>query len=315
MIIPAFNIDWRPRKIPMTWMLFIINCAVYIFIFFQVKINPIDPKVAGIYSDRVFIKTQTQVYSNYLETHPLGETFSLKWTKKLADNGYSMAQYHLLALSLRDMHFLKNWQNISPIEDKVAWNYWKEKLKTLLEERRQGFGYVWGLNAINESSWVQWFTYQFAHEEFFHLLGNMFFLILFASFVETYMGSLFLLVLYFSSGVLGAWFFQFLEGKTFIPLIGASAAVSGLISFVVFYLWRKRVRFFYFLPLAQKQMGYLYLPAWVIALMWVLSDITGYFSVAFNGVAMVAYGAHLGGLLTGGLFCLAMGSVAKWRFT
>ena len=75
------------------------------------------------------------------------------------------------------------------------------------------------------------FTYMFAHGSFWHLFFNMWGLYLFGKLLEERLGSRGFLILYFFSGLVGAFFwivFHWSPPQDHISVIGASGAVCGL---------------------------------------------------------------------------------------
>ena len=71
-------------------------------------------------------------------------------------------------------------------------------------------------------------TSLFFHSSFLHLAGNMLFLYVFGDNVEDAMGSIFYLLFYLCCGVMGGYFFALAAPHTVTPLVGASAAISGV---------------------------------------------------------------------------------------
>ena len=156
-------------------------------------------------------------------------------------------------------------------------------------------------------------TYMFLHGDPFHLLGNMLFLWVFGDNVEDAMGHLRFLAFYLICGVLGGLchavnaeygFAQLLfkasalrEPAGKIPLIGASAAVAGVI--MAYLILHPHVRVwvvaFRFIPLRITAM--LALGAWVISqFVMLLIPETG----------PVAWWAHIGGLAAGAVLVVFM---------
>ena len=71
-------------------------------------------------------------------------------------------------------------------------------------------------------------TSLFFHSGFWHLAGNMLFLYVFGDNVEDAMGSFFYLLFYLCCGVMGGYFFALAAPNMTTPLVGASAAISGV---------------------------------------------------------------------------------------
>lgn len=138
-------------------------------------------------------------------------------------------------------------------------------------------------------------TSQFTHAGFAHILGNMIFLLIFGDNVECRIGKLRYALLYVLSGTFGMLLqilLAFMMGGAALqmPLVGASAAISGVLaSYLVLFPGNKVVvLLFYFIPTA--------LSAWVVIGFWfvlqVLGGLSGLASIQSGGTA---YFAHIGG--------------------
>ena len=190
----------------------------------------------------------------------------------------------------------------------VAFKYWKEKFKKLLSLQAVHPSYFMGLTDTQQSLEAL-LLYQFAHSDSGHLFWNMLFLLIFGIFVESVIGSLRTLLVYLCSGIVAALGFAATSGYSSSPLIGASGAITGLIGVVVAISWGYKLPFFYWLLPIKNYFGFVLLPAWVLVIVYVLPDISGYLS-SVTDFHSVAYTAHLGGALAG----LVIGVALKKRF-
>ena len=113
------------------------------------------------------------------------------------------------------------------------------------------------------------FTSMFLHGGWMHLLGNMLFLWIYGDNVEDGLGHLRFLLFYSICGI-AAVFAQALgnPGSPY-PIIGASGAISGVLG------------------------AYM-----LLLLLWFAAQLVGDFAVSGAGTS-VAFGAHIGGFLTG----------------
>jgi membrane associated rhomboid family serine protease len=137
-------------------------------------------------------------------------------------------------------------------------------------------------------------TFQFLHSAPWplHVLFNCLGLYFFGRSVESTLGAKKFLVLYLVSGVMGG-LLQVLTTAVLpkhedLPVVGASAGVSGIIAiFCMFYPVRELVAWIYFFPVTIR----------AIYLLWFL----GLFSLFGTVIPMdnVAHAAHLGGILFG----------------
>lgn len=135
-------------------------------------------------------------------------------------------------------------------------------------------------------------TSQFTHASLGHLAGNMLFLGIFGDNVECRIGKKRYLTLYLLSGILGLLAHvgaSFAFGGTNAPLVGASAAISGVLGayLALFPGNRVVVLLFNFIPTAFS--------AWLVIGLWFLVQVLGGLSGLSSGG--VAYIAHLGGFI------------------
>lgn len=284
-------------KAPMTWLLVGINTVVLIWS--SLSGNAIDRKMQAIMSDSFFVQTQGRVYASYIDDHFVaGQKPILRDLANEVDAGQSDKIGLLGTLAFRDSQFMKEAPSMNPDDDPVAVRYWRSKLHELHELENIHPIYMLGLNA-SDVGLSKWVTYIFCHSGFLHYFGNMIFLVLFGGALEELVGSLGLLVVFLTTGIFGAGFFLLLSGASTAPLVGASGAISGVMAVYCFLNLRRPIRFIYwlFLPF-QDAMGFVFLPAWVAILIWILTDLAGYLG-NLPILGGVAHGAHLGGELSG----------------
>ena len=84
-------------------------------------------------------------------------------------------------------------------------------------------------------------TYMFLHAGWLHLISNMLFLWVFADNVEDAFGHWGFLVFYLICGIAGALIHTALQPSSHAPLIGASAAVSGVLGAYIVLFPKARV--------------------------------------------------------------------------
>ncbi len=129
-------------------------------------------------------------------------------------------------------------------------------------------------------------TYMFLHENFTHIFFNMLVLFFFGPRVELRLGEKRFLWLYFLSGIGGA------AGSFVFPdigVLGASAAVYGVLLAFAMYWPREKILLFFILPI----------DAWLLVVGAVAVEL--YMGVT-GTAAGIAHFAHLGGLATGFLY-------------
>lgn len=141
------------------------------------------------------------------------------------------------------------------------------------------------------------FASLFLHGGFMHLVGNMLFLWIYGDNVEYRLGRLRFLLWYFATGIAATLFFSLFSPGSAVPLVGASGAISGVLGFYFLWFPRNTVRVFVFLfPFFMNVVA---VPARIVLGAFLLVDNLLPFLLAGNGGGGVAYGAHIGGFLTG----------------
>jgi hypothetical protein len=133
----------------------------------------------------------------------------------------------------------------------------------------------------------------------------MLFLGIYADNVEHRQGRLAFLFWYLATGAAATLFHALFDRSSPIPLVGASGAISGVLGFYFLWFPHNRVRLWVFLfPFF---MDVFLVPARLVLGMYLLLDNLLPFLIVSGGAGGVAYGAHLGGFIAGGLAAWVMG--------
>jgi len=148
----------------------------------------------------------------------------------------------------------------------------------------------------------QFFTYQFLHGDFWHLVGNMLFLWVFGNSVNSKMGNVPYLLFYLACGVFAGVGFALGSEN---PCIGASGAIAGITTAYLVLFPRSGVTVFYWLWF---YIGTMHIQALLlIGLKIILWDnILSPRLSSGMGVDTVAYSAHIAGYLFGFVVCSVM---------
>jgi len=153
------------------------------------------------------------------------------------------------------------------------------------------------------SGGITFLTSFFLHAGWVHLLGNLYFLIVFGDNVEETLGAPRFLLLLVTATILGGVAHVVFDPSSTVPCIGASGGISGVLAFYALRFPHGRVGmllWFWFYPLILR------FPVFVAFLLWAGVQIF----VAWmhtEGLTNVSGLAHLGGALAGVLFWLAFG--------
>lgn len=117
-----------------------------------------------------------------------------------------------------------------PNEERIAAN--RSKIINSCIEGRDKVSIDWGTTPdqlADPIKLITLFTSLFLHGSWSHVLGNMLFLLLAGCYVECKLGKKKFLVVYFLSGIIGDFVFACFNSDLFVPLIGASGAIMGLL--------------------------------------------------------------------------------------
>lgn len=136
----------------------------------------------------------------------------------------------------------------------------------------------------------------FLHGGVIHLLGNMYFLLVFGDNVEEWLGKRRFLLLVILSALSGDILHVLIGGPgSSIPCIGASGGISGIIAFYALTFPHVRLSF---LLRIHSVMRWMSLPAYAMFFIWVTLQILGAMKqiAGFSNVSSVA---HLGGAAIG----------------
>jgi len=306
-IIPLLNGLLSFSKAPVTWILVFLNVFVMAMTSFS---SGRETKILeGLFQDKAFMEIQALVYRSYLEARP--KELVKRELASLVRRETKQSDRDLATLAFRDQDFLESQESDFSFPDEVAYSYWKSHIDQFLTVQLTSVNHLWGISATN-SSWTSWLSYMFVHAGWMHLGVNMIFLVLAGGSLELSVGSLGVLIVYLFSGFIAGGSYILLSGLSASPLVGASGAVSGLITFFAVLNWNRPVRFVYWLLVPQKNaFGFIYLPGLFLFYLWGVADLTGYLSSS-EFSSGVAYAAHMGGHLTGILAGVTLLFLARW---
>jgi membrane associated rhomboid family serine protease len=143
----------------------------------------------------------------------------------------------------------------------------------------------------------------FLHAGILHLVGNVYFLLVFGDNVEDYLGRLRFLALILIATIVGDVMHILFEPRSELPCVGASGGISGIIVYYALQFPNARlgivVRYWYVFK-------WFYFPAYFALICWILMQfLTAHLQV--SGLTNVSAIAHLGGAATG------LGAWLLWR--
>ncbi|MFH0878336.1 MAG: rhomboid family intramembrane serine protease [Lentisphaerota bacterium] len=161
------------------------------------------------------------------------------------------------------------------------------------------FIYYFGLSFSGIRSGFVWqiVTYMFLHGSLWHLLFNMMALYFMGPETERATGTKHFLILYFLSGILGGLGWLLISSSSWIPCVGASGAIFGVIgAFAALFPDRPiTLLIFFVLPVTMR--------AWVMAVGLGVVEL-GFLMSSVNGG--IANAAHLAGGISGYVYALTV---------
>jgi membrane associated rhomboid family serine protease len=170
---------------------------------------------------------------------------------------------------------------------------------------------LWFDPAPDKVSALKMFTSIFAHADVWHLLGNLFFFFAFAATVEMIIGSLSMLATVALLSILTNGFYAFISTMdgVFVPTLGLSGIVFGLMGMFVCFLPRAGVRcFFWFFVVFNRPV----IPAWLLVGGYMLLNVYNWF--AHGDASNVNFVVHISGALFGYLLGLIVFRVSKREY-
>jgi len=144
-------------------------------------------------------------------------------------------------------------------------------------------------------------THMFMHGGWLHFLSNMWILFIFGDNVEDRMGSIRFLAFYLLSGFIGALIQAYMYPNSFLPAIGASGAIAGVLG--AYWVLFPKAKVITLIPLIFVP-WFIEIPAVFYLGIWLVTQIYfGISSLPSSGVmGGVAWWAHIGGFVFGLLF-------------
>jgi membrane associated rhomboid family serine protease len=138
---------------------------------------------------------------------------------------------------------------------------------------------------------------QVRHAGWSHLIGNLVVFLALGIYVESRLGSARYLLAYIVTGSLGLAFNAYLFMPPGVPLVGASANISGVMGLFYIFFFQARMRMLLYFGWLKT----IYVPVkYTLPIVFFVSDLTGALqSLSESGKSGVAHFAHLGGLISG----------------
>lgn len=160
----------------------------------------------------------------------------------------------------------------------------------------------------------------FLHFGYFHLLGNLAYLVILGRYVEDRVGPAIFTLLFLSSAGVGNYLQGLFNTHVFhdpaIGIIGASGAISGLLGAFSVRFFRNRLRIAYwaFMPLqAYTRAGTVEIPAVFATALWFLLQVARGLVQTEGGSAQIAHVTHIAGFAWGAAVALVLGQYGRGK--
>jgi membrane associated rhomboid family serine protease len=151
------------------------------------------------------------------------------------------------------------------------------------------------------AGWHTAITSMFMHGGWFHIIGNMWFLWIFGNNVEDAMGHGRFIVFYLLCGLVAGALQMAANPESFIPMVGASGAIGGVMGAYILLYPRVHVHMLIFLGFFVTTIA---VPAVFMLGYWFLVQLlSGVGSIGAQGGG-VAFWAHVGGFVAGAVLIL-----------
>ncbi|WP_207882752.1 rhomboid family intramembrane serine protease [Pseudomonas sp. 30_B] len=278
LIVPAEHpLDWKKPPV-VTLLLILLNVLIYFG--YQSGDYQRREQAIQVYLDQDLLSRERPLFSAALERR---ERIQPDQRQALE----ALPRTQLAWLILSDLEFGHDLRSLPAYEQDRAWQAARGKAESVRDRLSSlRFGFVPARFTVEGL-----FGSMFLHGDFWHLAGNMVFLFLFGFALEIALGRWMYLGLYLFCGLCSGLLWWALD-PAWVPGIGASGAISGLMGMYIGVYGLRRIRFFYWLgPL----IGYFSAPALWILPLWLGKELFGLLRAADH----VNYYAHIGGLVSG----------------
>ncbi|MDX1558369.1 MAG: rhomboid family intramembrane serine protease, partial [Marinobacter sp.] len=294
LIIPAENaINW---KRPPWVTLGLIMACLLVFLFYQGDDSRKLEQAVDQYLAADLHQLEGPAYEDYLQRQIQfqGEESRVHELQQFQQLREENENFWLALNLMMDREFYQYLlQNREVIWAPAERAYWQEERGAIEQEYLQKLSAnQLGLVPADLSLYTL-ITYQFLHGGWGHIIGNLIFLFLLGFTVEKALGPGRYLVAYLVCGALSGLMFTAVSAGSYVPLVGASGSISGLMGMYVAIYGLQKIRFFYFLGV---YFNYFRAPAIALLPVWVGKEIYDYW---YAGATGIAYMAHAGGLIAG----------------
>jgi membrane associated rhomboid family serine protease len=294
MIIPIGHENLRGRRWPWVTTAIILLCSVI----FLVTISPMDEQLAQLGQTELHIMLLSAIYPDVPLT-PAASEIVRAYKFEHADI-YSQME------NPDRNHFIDAWDKQIHGDDFSASDantQMNALCARLAQQQASSIGWQYAFHSVHPYART-YLTATFLHTGWLHIIFNMWFLWIAGTILEDLWGRIIYPVFYLAAGVLAWAVHGAVFPHSFVPALGASGAIAGLMGAFL-------VRF----PTTRIRMGWILwvkiikfdVPAYVILPLWLLMNLSsGLLARLVGAEAGIAYWAHIGGFAFGALGAYAL---------
>ena len=274
------------------FMLVLLNLFVHFFI------GLTQPTETSFDADVKFLKKSSNLtVMNQMHIESQDPIVRDKMALKIADDPF---------LFIKDSQFWSRAQSMDFSGDQVQIAQNKTVLSHLKKIFKNSTQEIYGLSHESRSI-MNWITYQFTHASLFHLFSNIVFLLLIASVLQSFVSAGWIISVYILGGFSSGLAYLLFCDTMSLPLIGASGSVSALMAFLCAVKANENIHWSYFISPSPSGHGTIFLPAYLLFPIYLLTDFTNVLIDTQGVTNSVAHSAHIGGALCG----LTMGIIYR----
>ena len=283
-IVPGDFKDFSQKpSLKLSWAVLGLNFLIYIIIVSSFESWPSQ----NLQRELSHKKVIQSIYEMYLQTLDPIEKQNLMGSKNV-----------IFVRALKDQNFWGRVADFPFAGDRLQIERNRKLIIEFYESYLKSPQYNFGLSTYEASPW-SWVTYQFVHVSLIHLLGNIILMFLLISYLEKSVDSEWIAMTYLFSGFAGGISFLFFDSMSGISVIGGSASISGLLSFLLIIKRDQLMPWSFWIAPNKNGFGQIYLPVFFILPIFLILDFTNLLWEPSGVVSNVAISAHVGGALMG----------------
>lgn len=176
------------------------------------------------------------------------------------------------------------------------------------------FVYQWSILPQLGNSLINFFSYQFLHASFSHLIANVWYLMVFGFILENALGPWAFIIFSLSAGALAVIPEIWIQSGQSLPIVGASGAVAFMMGAAAFMFPRAKIRFLFLLIPLPNAPSTFFVPIRYLVYFWLFLQFSGLAYHSLISPKPVAYATHLGGFLLGALLGLVYRQRKQFAF-